>query len=267
MEYLNEFDGIEEFSSNTRNVLHIINKEGRISVANITDQLKISESTVRRILLFLEEKKIVKRYHGGASIVHTGRPELPVYQRDTESANEKREIAKAAAAHVGKGDRIFLAGGTSVAAMCEFVKDIPDLTVVTDSLLVIRSLMYERNIRLISLGGILNMDEQCFEGILTSANIKLLRLNKIFVGITGIDVNDGFLINDLSQVDLYRSCTSGAELIIVASSDKFYREGIMSLYLPSEVDLLVTNRKAPPDIVQQLESNGCRTEFAKALDG
>lgn len=244
-------------------IMDIIMAEGHGAVGDLCGRLRFSESTVRRLLLSLEEKKLVRRYHGGATLVRQNYSELPVPHRAREGLREKRRIARAAAAHIAENDSILLTGGTTVAALCEFLPDIPRLTVITDSMLVANTLGCGDKPRLILLGGQLNSREQCTEGILATSNMKALRWNKMFLGIKGISEKDGFLTDDVRQAEFYQSCRERSDqLIVLADHRKFYQDGVLPLFSCTQVDILITDDKARPDVCAGLERQGCRVEIA-----
>lgn len=255
---------MQDISPRVSEILSLIKEQGNISIAEICRQLGISESTARRALVSLESQRLVRRYHGGASILRNNYPEIPVLGRQAISVEEKRLIGRSAASHIHAGDRVILTGGSTVAAICPYLQDIPDLTIITDSLLVVMAMMQEQKSKVISLGGLLNTSELCFEGFITASNMRSLRADTMFVGIKGITEQDGFMTDDIRQVDFYRSgATFADKLIVVACHTKFSQEGIMTLFSAAETDLLITDEKAPESVTAALERQGCIVEIAK----
>ncbi len=249
-----------DMSPNMMSVYEELTRSPQMGVLELSERVNLSVSTVRRILQSLEEKRLVRRYHGGAFIPRPSKKtEPPAVKRTQDYPEQKAAIAKEAAKHVAEGDCIMLTGGTTVASMCAFLKNIPDLTIVTDSLLVITESMFDSTVKLISLGGILNVTEQCFEGLLASVGVKQLRFNKIFHGIKAINPEDGFLTDDVRQVEFYRGCIKlASELFILATSHKFRQEGVVPLFAPQEVNCLITDQGAPENAVHKLEKQGCQ---------
>lgn len=249
-----------DMSPNMMKIYDDLLKSQQASVVDLGHRTGLSESTVRRALLALEREGLVHRYHGGAYISPQQKGvEPPVVKRAQEFPRQKEAVARQAARFVAEGDCVMLTGGSTVASMCAFLKEIPNLTVVTDSLLVATELMFSPEVKLISLGGILNVGEQCFEGLLSSINVKRLRFSKVFHGIRAINGRDGFLTDDVRQVEFYRECASlASELYILGTSNKFHQEAIAPLFSAGEVDHLITDIGAPKSAVQELEKQGCR---------
>ena len=89
-------------------LLEIIRINGFASLHNLANLLKVSESTVRRDLGFLEKVGSVKRTHGG--VFYTGpSPKLVHFdQRQQREHGRKRAIATVAAELIRDGDTLLL---------------------------------------------------------------------------------------------------------------------------------------------------------------
>ncbi|MGL4651745.1 MAG: DeoR family transcriptional regulator, partial [Caldilineaceae bacterium] len=94
-------------------LLRYIEQTRRVSIGKICERFQISEATARRDLGALAEQSKVRRVHGGAISVTQAPQELPVYQRMTELAENKRRIGIAAAALLSDGETVFLGSGTT----------------------------------------------------------------------------------------------------------------------------------------------------------
>ena len=66
-------------------ILRILNEKGAISVAELTETLGVSESTVRRDLVELSESGAVNKVHGGATL------NKRQFIMTEDSVNDKRE--------------------------------------------------------------------------------------------------------------------------------------------------------------------------------
>src|SRR5258708_11186752 len=94
-------------------VLDIVSRKGFITVADLAAAVPASESTLRRDLDHWDRQGMLKRIHGGAMFVGDGSALPALEERSTRQIEEKRMIARAAAAHIRDGDAILLDGGTT----------------------------------------------------------------------------------------------------------------------------------------------------------
>jgi len=79
-------------------ILQLVERQQRISVANICATFEVSEATARRDLEALAAEGKIQRVHGGAIALMKAPPEQPILQRQDEQAQEKIRIGLAAAA-------------------------------------------------------------------------------------------------------------------------------------------------------------------------
>jgi DeoR family transcriptional regulator of aga operon len=105
-------------------LLRWIERNGRISVAQICEHFGVSEATARRDLEALAEEGNIQRVHGGAILIRQAPPEPPLFQREREQFLEKQRIGQAAAALVQDGETIFLASGTTTLAVAYHLRSV-----------------------------------------------------------------------------------------------------------------------------------------------
>lgn len=100
-------------------ILDLLAQKRSATVLELCDALDASESTIRRDLTQLDRQGLLKKVHGGATLV--GRTVLadepPMVAREEQSVEEKRLIARAAAAMITEKDFIFLDAGSTTLAL------------------------------------------------------------------------------------------------------------------------------------------------------
>src|SRR5512135_1065703 len=89
-----------------KQILSRLERQGRLSVAEIVEQFSISEATARRDLETLTSQGKAQRVHGGVISVEQAPPELPILDRESEQTDEKARIGRAAATLVADKDTI-----------------------------------------------------------------------------------------------------------------------------------------------------------------
>jgi len=116
-------------------------------------------------------------------------------ERSGEQAEEKRRIGRGRRRRwCATAKRSLLGSGTTVLEVARSLRQHRDLTVITNSLLVMNMLATCQR-HLIGLGGILRSTEQSFIGHLTEQALGELRVNKVILGIRAIDLATG-ITND-----------------------------------------------------------------------
>ena len=106
-------------------ILERLKVKKSITVAEITEDLGISESTARRDITALDKAgKLTKVFGGAVAAEHTYEMKEPtVAQKVNVRKEEKIKIAQYAADMIGDNDFVYLDAGTSVGYMVEFLAE------------------------------------------------------------------------------------------------------------------------------------------------
>ncbi len=204
----------------------LINANGHITVQELNQLLDVSEATVRRDLEELSKAGRVQRTHGGALRVEQDVRELPTLQRRVEQQKEKERIGRLAAGMVKRGQTIFLGSGSTVHEIARHIHDIPDILVITNALNVVNELLGHDNIELVIIGGMLRMNELSMVGHIAEAAIRELRADKVFMGMHGVDPQNGLTGNYLPEASTDRTILGISPYnVIVADHSKLGRVG------------------------------------------
>ena len=237
-------------------ILDYVGVRKSVTVGELSDALRISPSTLRRDVQYLDDQGLLRRVHGGVTSLDD-HPEPPMVRRAVENVEQKRRIGAAAAHLVGDGDTIIITGGTTTEAMVPFLVPRADLTVITNALNIVNRLLEHQHIAVVVLGGWLHHNESYLLGHLTEQALQDLHADKIIQGIHGLDAEHGLTGTSLQAIQTDRSIMSHArELIIVADHSKFGRVGPVRMAPITTVSVVVTDGEAPADTVQALRAHG-----------
>ena len=246
-----------------KQILGLLERQGRLSVAEIVEEFSISQATARRDLETLASQGKVRRVHGGIIAVEQAPPELPILYRKSEQADEKAHIGQAAAGLVHERDTVFLGSGTTVLEVARSLRNYKQLTVITNSLPVLNTLVGLAGITVISLGGMLRESEMSFIGHITELALAELRVDKVFMGTRGLSLEHG-LTNDYLQETLTDRAILkiGREVVIVADYSKINRVSTALLAPLSAMNLFVTDTKSDKKFLQALKKQGIQIVIA-----
>ena len=107
-------------------ILKLLEENGSVTVTEVKELLDTSESTVRRDITALDrEGKLVKVF-GGAVALKEGAVtahEYTVAQKLDLNSEEKKRIAKYAAALIGPEDFVYLDAGTTTGYMLDYIEE------------------------------------------------------------------------------------------------------------------------------------------------
>ena len=246
-----------------KQILSLLDRHGRLSVAEIVEQFSISEATARRDLESLASQGKAKRVHGGIISKEQAPPEMPILERKNEQAEEKARIGRAAASLVAAQETIFLGSGSTVLEVARNLRDHKQLTVITNSLPVLNILAGLKEITVISLGGMLRESELSFIGHIAEQALAEVRVDKVFMGTRGVSLDHG-LTNDYLQETLTDRAILkiGREVIIVADYSKINRVSTVLLAPLNAMNIFVTDSDSDKKFLAALRKQGINVMIA-----
>ena len=242
-----------------QHILMLLDQKGAITVAELCERFGVSEMTVRRDLAALERRGLLRRVHGGAVSARGRSYEPPFLVRSGQRVAEKQRIAEAAVRLIHDGDSIALDVGTTTLEIAKRLEGVRNLTIVTPSLHIANVLANVPQNRLILTGGILRPGELSLVGHLAERVFQDLYVDKLFLGIGGLDLEAGLTEYNLEDAQVKRAMLRSAkECIVVTDSSKLGRVAFAAVAPIAAMDTLITDTEADPALVARLEEMGVR---------
>jgi len=241
----------------------IVESNGHVTVQELSESLNVSEATVRRDLGELSQMDWIRRTHGGALKVERARKEPAIRQRQNKFGEEKQRIGEAAASLVQPGQTIFLGTGSTVEAIAPHLGTTEGLTIITNSLPVVNLVANLEGIELVVIGGMFRQSELSMVGHIAEQSIREFRADIVFMGMRGIDAQHGYTGDYIPETVTDRTIMQIAPRnVIVADHSKLGRVSTVHIASINAAHLLVTDTKAAPEIVTELEELGLAVMLA-----
>lgn len=211
------------------------------TVADLCQVTGASEATVRRDLTALARRGKLNKVHGGATSLEeeflAREPDLATKQL---YVREKERIARYAASLVGEDDVVYLDTGTTALHMANCLKDSNALFVTSSIDLAGMLSAHER--RVYVLGGVLKPGTVDVVGSEALRTLRRYNFTKVFLGTSGVSVNQGFTTPDPEAAALKTVAASHAQTVyMLADSSKFGRVTAATI-LPLESARIITDR-------------------------
>ena len=243
-------------------ILDILNKEKYVEVLDICKLLDVSAVTIRKDLKLLEEKGLLFRTHGGASLENPYIHEKAVNEKEKISVEEKNGIAQAAAKLINENDSIMIASGTTVQALAKFITPKNKLTAITSSLYVVLHLINHKNIEILLLGGYVRHSSASVIGNYATQILENVSCSKLFLGVDGIDLDYGLSTTSLEEAQLNKKMLASAQkTIVLADSSKFGKKSFAKICGITEIDQIITDKGISPTIVKKLKEKGIMVQI------
>jgi DeoR/GlpR family transcriptional regulator of sugar metabolism len=231
-------------------ILEALTRDQKIEVSALAEMLSVSQVTIRKDLDALEERGLIRREHGYACIDMTdGAGECMAYNYDV-----KKRIAQRAAETVQDGETVFIESDSICALLAEeLVNTKKDVTIVTNSVLIVNHIRCTSNGKIILLGGFFDKNAQVTVGPMTSNCAEVFFSDKFFIGVDGFSENYGFTGKDHLRVETIQSLTGQArDIIVLTESEKFKKPGVVGLLHTDRVAMVYTDDGIPQTVESYL---------------
>jgi DeoR/GlpR family transcriptional regulator of sugar metabolism len=237
-------------------ILDEIRRRGGVRVNELTRRLNVSDMTVRRDLDALARQGVVEKVHGGAVPVVQASSHEPGFEAKSGlEPGAKEAIARAAAKLVTPGSAIALSGGTTTYALAQRLLEVPDLTVVTNSVRV-ADVFHAASRRsgapgregaaTVVLTGGVRTPSDSLVGPVADRAISTLHFDLLFLGVHGISVEAGLSTPNLAEAETNRRFVRSARrVVVIADHTKWGTVGLSSFASLDDVDTLVTDAGIP----------------------
>ncbi|MET8684870.1 DeoR/GlpR family DNA-binding transcription regulator [Streptomyces sp. NPDC004732] len=231
-------------------ILDEVRRRGGVRVNELTRKLGVSDMTVRRDLDALARQGVLEKVHGGAVPVMEASTHEPGFEAKSGlELTAKEDIARTAASLVAPGTAIALSGGTTTYALAHHLLDVPDLTVVTNSVRVAdvfhsaqRTSGQRQGAATVVLTGGVRTPSDSLVGPVADQAIRALHFDVLFLGVHGISLEAGLSTPNLAEAETNRRLVQSARrVVVVADHTKWGTVGLSSFASLSQVDTLVTD--------------------------
>lgn len=240
------------YVDNRRNqILDIMKENPKVRVDDLAAKFKVSLITIRRDLQYLEDKKLLIRFYGGASYANQKEVE------ENEVKLYRKLIAKYAATLVEDGDSLFINTSSNALQMLTYVNR-QNITVITNNGRAI-DLDYQEGISIILTGGELRHPKETMVGDFAIRNLQTVFPKKAFIGCSAISPFSGMTTENAAEVKINEIMIQNAKNVyILADHTKIGKDSSFTSSPIHEIGHLITDEKAPEDVLNELRAAGVK---------
>ena len=220
-------------------ILGRISQDYRVYITTLSMELQVSDDTLRRDLMELDERGLLTKVHGGA-IAKSGIP-IGFANRVNIGIAEKHQMAAKVIPMFRPGDILLIDGGTSNREVARQLPQDIELTVYTNSFPIVNVLLGHTNIDLVFLGGKVFPSSQVTVGVSVFQALQMVRPDWLVLGICDVHPQQGLTVPDREEALIKRFMIERArKRIILADSSKLNRAEAYSVAALGDIDYLVT---------------------------
>ena len=236
-------------------ILNILGQRKQITVLELSQALQVSDVTIRKDLSVLEDKGLLKREHGFATLPESD----DISTRLLFNYETKRRIARKALESVKDCETIMIESGSCCALLAEeIVMNRRAVTIITNSVFIAIFLRDKSASRIILLGGEFQPQAQVMVGPLVKKSAQNFFVDKFFIGTDGFNEN-GAMSGDMMRAEAVRNMSESAQqTIILTESKKFNQTGVVPLLNYSDLSAIYTDDKISGELQKKIEATGVK---------
>ncbi|MFM1564935.1 DeoR/GlpR family DNA-binding transcription regulator [Helcococcus ovis] len=233
-----------------KNLLLLINELKKSTNINLAEKLNVSLPTIRRDIEYLHNKNLIYKYHGYVSAISSN--EI----RKSITENKKNQIAKIAATLINDDDIIFINSAYTSIQSIKYIEPSKFVSVITNNgnVLTMHTLP---KIKIILTGGEIKKPKSALTGEFALNNIINTQANKAILGANGFHITEGITTANIDEVAINKAMIERAnKVILCVDSSKLNHKSAFVSGDVRDVDILITNSDADPEIIESLKLFG-----------
>jgi DeoR/GlpR family transcriptional regulator of sugar metabolism len=250
-----------------RRIEGILRERRVVRVSTLSEQIGVSEVTIRRDLEALERRGILERTHGGAVLTQRMRAEPAYVEAISSNPEAKRRIAQAAADLVDAGDTLYLNGGTTTLQVFRHLRA-PGLKVITNHVgIALESA--EHDFDLLLVGGHYRAPSNSVVGPFATEALRRTHATRAYVGVEGVSVASGLTSPVAAEAEIARVMIEQARgrVVIVADHSKIGTVADFVIAPLEAADTLVVDDAVDEEYRDRLVEAGVDVIVARAMVG
>ncbi len=247
-----------------KHILNSLRETGKIQVADIANDLNVTEVTIRRDLSRLQRQGLLKKTYGGAVLAGPEEVNVSVRYRRTRNLTGKKLIGQLASELIKDNDIIYLEAGSTCYEIIPFLEKKQNLTIIVNSLYLMSRLHNMVQHKTILIGGQYRPERMDLLGPAAETMVASLGGFKAFTGADDISIEGGISGGDVTTVSFTKQILKRAsQVIFVGDRSKFDNPALYKIADIDQLDYIVTNDKPSPQWIKACKEKNIVMIYSK----
>ncbi|NLN96806.1 MAG: DeoR/GlpR transcriptional regulator [Eubacteriaceae bacterium] len=223
-------------------ILKKLQTDGKVSVLDLSDELQVSEVTIRRDLAVMDDMNLLTRTYGGAIERKSVTEQFSYIERETLNIDSKKHIAKKASTFLRERTSIFLDAGTTVRQLIPYVGELNSATVITFDIAMATDLARYPHITTVLVGGFLEHQTLSLVGIDTYKKIETLQADLSFIGCDAFNDTDAFSTSTMRAAIKAKLIENSDQSVLMCDSSKYRQKSLNTFAKLKDFNCFTTDR-------------------------
>ncbi|MBC7848439.1 MAG: DeoR/GlpR transcriptional regulator [Chitinophagaceae bacterium] len=236
-------------------ILHQVNLHNKVLSSSLSDEINVSEDTIRRDLQELADEGKIIKVHGGAlsqSFNYINYPSNKIY-----SYTHKNSIAQKVVNLIKDGMFILTTGGTTIIELARILPPQLKATFISGSIPAVLEYLHHPNIDVILIGDKISKASKITVGGDAIARIRQIKADLCILGVNSIDVKHGITDNDWDVVQIKKAMIESAQkTVCMTISEKINSFQPIQVCQINEINTLVTELSPDEPVLQPYRDAG-----------
>lgn len=229
-------------------ILHHVNLHNKVLSTDLSQQINVSDDTIRRDLQQLSDEGKIIKVHGGAlsHSFHSGH-HTP---KELYGYKQKSIIAQKAVSLIKEGMFVLSGGGTTIIELARALPTALHATFISGSISALFEYSSHPNIEVISIGDKISKNSKITIGRDAISKIKEIKADLCFLGVNAINL-EGMSDNDWDVVQIKKAMIeSTRKLICLTISEKINSQQPIQVCDIKKIDTLITELPAGHELLE-----------------
>lgn len=232
-------------------ILELLKKTDFLTYAQLAQKCRVSDATVRRDAIELENSGALERVRGGIRIkeLRTFSSHNSFNERAAILTEEKNRIGRAAAQLVKNGMTLIIDGGTTSSAIAPYIAD-KHIDIITNSITIADVLADRSDIEVVMTGGYLYRPSKVLLGAPAIRMLRYVSADFTFVSAGGVSLEGIGHSNSLIVDTEKQMIARGRKVALLVDHTKFTTGSVLKVCRWTKITHVITNRRPPEEFVE-----------------
>lgn len=239
-------------------IMGILKKKKEISTVDLQNELFLSQSTLRRDLIFLEKRNLIRRDFGYVYILSNSNIEFSYDFRELKNEKAKREICKRCADLIDDNMAVFVDSSSTVNYLPNYISGKYNLTFITNGLKIASQLNQLSSTRLFILGGEVPPLAGSSVGSMVNDQINHFHANISIMSFGGLMEHNIFITDQEQSTSRLAMLRNSEKKILLMDSSKFNKKDFINFGSISQFDVFITNQKPENELLDYAKNHNIK---------